>query len=703
MRTYPSGSVLGVGKIGGARTVALGVTAALLFACVTVVVSAQPAPTRKVLLRLDANLKDPSLDFVLDDREITAQSLQAPMALRHGNHELLVLRQGKLVELLQFEIGPTTPAELTLKQKDPPPGPDEPDFRPSNVAPTTPTPLSRDELRRRGEWVPLFNGKDRSGWRSLPKVTGKWQVENGILVESGIFGPLFTVEDDWTDVHLHLEAKITAGGSGVCLRAPLESKPGRDSCVVYIGGKMGTGSFRIDGGELVQNKNKLVPPDTWFTMDVILRGNHTLVKVDDRVVIDHRDKENKIVKGHISLLPMFAKAGAIHYRRIMVRDLAPERLLPKDKKDDFPPEKIAPRTANYLKYTVHTVPLSDKLAGRSRVMMAHSAGAGFRMGWNAKGAAHITPMNEDLKRTGPDIVLPDRELRALAVHDDGTMVALVLQPPVEIDAVGLDAAGRVLFKTPLTGANGNGPGTHFASRWFNYAEIESTGKEFAVHFAHEVHLKGGAKHQGGYFARLDQKGTKLQENQWTVSHSLDQALLYHRGDWFTASVGDAFPFGIPFINRSQKKARSLIYPAKDHREGFKPKRTRLADLVGIGNEVGLAFVTFGGETWHTFYALMDRTGEVKRLVNLPTKIPPTTHASANLARFGGDMLLIWTETDATTAYVPIDSAGRFLAQPTLVDVPAGRRNDLALFANGDVGWLDVTRGRNEVTLVRVKR
>ena len=39
----------------------------------------------------------------------------------------------------------------------------------------------------------------------------------------------------------------------------------------------------------------------------------------------------------------------------------------------------------------------------------------------------------------------------------------------------------------------------------------------------------------------------------------------------------------------------------------------------------------------------------------------------------------------------------------LVDVPFGRRNDLARFANGDVGWLTGTRGAKEVTLVRVMR
>jgi hypothetical protein len=287
------------------------------------------------------------------------------------------------------------------------------------------------------------------------------------------------------------------------------------------------------------------------------------------------------------------------------------------------------------------------------------------------------------------------------MKDDGTIIAVVFQPPCEMDVLGLNSAGRILFTTPLTGEKGNGPGTHFASKWFSYAKLVSSGKEFAVHFAHEMHSKGGAKHQGGYFARLDGKGNKLQENHWTVSHSLDQALLYHRGDWFTASVGDAHPIGIPFINRSQKKARSLIYPPQAQRDGFHPKMTHLGSMVGVGEDVALAFVTRVSDTWQAYYSVMDHTGEVKRLVNILDKIPPTTHAGVNLARFGSDLLLLWTETDTTTRYVSIDSAGRFLGQPTLVELPIGRRNDLVYFSNGDVGWLAATRGTSEVKLVRV--
>jgi hypothetical protein len=37
-----------------------------------------------------------------------------------------------------------------------------------------------------------------------------------------------------------------------------------------------------------------------------------------------------------------------------------------------------------------------------------------------------------------------------------------------------------------------------------------------------------------------------------------------------------------------------------------------------------------------------------------------------------------------------------------VEQPFFRRNDLAIFANGDVGWLTAVASANEVKLVRVR-
>src|SRR5437762_1597886 len=72
------------------------------------------APTKTVLLKIAVDIKDATLEFFLDDREISAKVLRAPMKVPHGAHELVVLRNSELQAIYQFEVGPKTGAEIVL-------------------------------------------------------------------------------------------------------------------------------------------------------------------------------------------------------------------------------------------------------------------------------------------------------------------------------------------------------------------------------------------------------------------------------------------------------------------------------------------------------------------------------------------------------------------------------------------------------------
>jgi hypothetical protein len=622
------------------------------------------------------------------------------MDLPFGTHVLVVLRGSEPIEVHQFEVKHDTGPQIALKQGEPPPGEEEADFPPGleadavpSVPPPPPSP-ARQEARRKGEWVQLFNGKDLSGWRTRTGTPGNWRVTNGILSCPG-GGGLFTEENDWSDVEVLIEARFSSliTPSRLFLRAPPSLRVDM-SYMVEIGGTKPrpTGSIFIGGRAPRQAlvETQLVPPDTWFRMEVTIREHQIVTKLNGQMVAKFTDEKKARWKGHLALTHSKNPKGGIHFRRIEARDLAPERLADK------------PAAG---KYTVHTIPLPEALAQKPatpHLMIGAAPGGGFKLGWNdGNGRGHITTLGPDLKPVGADIVLRNLDLRGLAVNDDGSMVALVFEPPCQMHALGLDSGGRLLFKTTLTGANGNGPGTRFANSWFRNGKVVASGQEFAVHFGHFVQTQGGAQHQGGYYAQLDRQGNKLQERPWTVSHSLDQALLHHSGDWLTASVGDTFPRGLAFFNRTQKSQR-LIYPPAAQKDSYQPNATHLGNMVAVEDDVGLAFVTRVGETWQYLYVLMDKAGEVASFVKL-REGGPVNGAAVNLAPFGPDLLLLWTETETRTGFVPIDSTGRFLSEPTFVDETIGRRNDLALFPNGDVGWLTASRGAAEVKLVRVSR
>ena len=45
----------------------------------------------------------------------------------------------------------------------------------------------------------------------------------------------------------------------------------------------------------------LVPPDTWFTQEVIANGNHIQILVNGKKVVDFKDEKNTYTRGHFAI------------------------------------------------------------------------------------------------------------------------------------------------------------------------------------------------------------------------------------------------------------------------------------------------------------------------------------------------------------------------------------------------------------------
>src|SRR5206468_5742957 len=82
--------------------------------------------------------------------------------------------------------------------------------------------IRAEDRKDRDGWVPLFNGKDLTGWKVYPSGTGKWKVEEGILIGSGPASHLFTERGDYTNFRFRVEAMINDhGNSGQYFRAAI--------------------------------------------------------------------------------------------------------------------------------------------------------------------------------------------------------------------------------------------------------------------------------------------------------------------------------------------------------------------------------------------------------------------------------------------------------------------------------------------------
>jgi hypothetical protein len=185
-------------------------------------------------------------------------------------------------------------------------------------------------------WVPLFNGKDLSGWKTDPAQPGDWSVEGGVL--KGL-GPdtshLYTERDDYKDFHLRVEARINEGGnSGVYVRAgsaPVwpANKPtypfGYEAQIYHSdrANEPQTGSlFAGPDGAVVRVSESPARPGEWFTLEVIAQGNHLVVKVNGRTTADYTDDRQRFMRGRIALQTM-ERATVAEFRKVEVRELSP--------------------------------------------------------------------------------------------------------------------------------------------------------------------------------------------------------------------------------------------------------------------------------------------------------------------------------------------------------------------------------------------
>lgn len=169
------------------------------------------------------------------------------------------------------------------------------------------------------DWIVMFNGKNLDGWKANERPEN-WTVEDGAIVGRGERSHLFYMKEQCEDCEFVAEVKINdKGNSGMYFRA--EFGPGWPK-----GYEAQVNSTHTDWkrtGSLynfVNIKEQLVPPDTWFTQHIIARGNHIIIKVNDKVVVDFVDEKNTYQKGYLAL-QQHDPGSVVRYRNLRMRHL----------------------------------------------------------------------------------------------------------------------------------------------------------------------------------------------------------------------------------------------------------------------------------------------------------------------------------------------------------------------------------------------
>jgi hypothetical protein len=200
---------------------------------------------------------------------------------------------------------------------------------------------SKNTTKSKDGWVTILDAKSFKDWKVAPERAtskveetatvkrvvagdslrdGKWTFENGVLHGEGGVSHIFSPRGDYQNFDYRAELKIKdKGNSGMYFRTAF----GNGFPNGYEAQINSTHTDPKRTGSLYNFKNvmeQLVPPDTWFTQEVIADGNHIIIKVNGKVAVDYVDDKNTYTKGHFAF-QQHNLGSEVWIRNVQVKEL----------------------------------------------------------------------------------------------------------------------------------------------------------------------------------------------------------------------------------------------------------------------------------------------------------------------------------------------------------------------------------------------
>ena len=185
-------------------------------------------------------------------------------------------------------------------------------------------------------WVPLFNGKDLTGWR-VNENPATFTVQDGAIVAKGPRSHLFYDGDfqkhTFTDFELKVDVMTQPranGGIYILTEFQASGWPGKGFEVQvnnsFPGDPRKTGSLY----EVLDVKEDLVKDNVWFTEHIIVKGDTIVVRVNDKEVVRWTQPAGwagtsgfagrRIAPGTIALQG-HDPGSTTHYKNILIKPL----------------------------------------------------------------------------------------------------------------------------------------------------------------------------------------------------------------------------------------------------------------------------------------------------------------------------------------------------------------------------------------------
>jgi hypothetical protein len=190
-------------------------------------------------------------------------------------------------------------------------------------------------------FVPIFNGKNLSGWTIRGQFGPGYVVEDGKIVcpaDGG--GNLFT-EKEYANFILRFEFKLEeASNNGIGIRAPYEGDAAYKGMEIQIldhdapvyRGKLRPAQYHGSIYDVVAAKTGyLKPTGEWNVEEIIADGRHIKVTLNGTVIVDARLDEvtdPAVLKKHPGLARTTGHIGLLgHHSRVEFRNMRVKELV----------------------------------------------------------------------------------------------------------------------------------------------------------------------------------------------------------------------------------------------------------------------------------------------------------------------------------------------------------------------------------------
>jgi len=190
------------------------------------------------------------------------------------------------------------------------------------------------ELTSDDEFVPLFNGKDLSGWVNVNCAEQTWQVREGMIICSGVPKGMLRTDKQYENFILELEWRHTkpGGNAGLFIHSdalPAAGHPFPRAIEIQIMDGNGGDVFAIQGATLTPAQphpqgwmrslpveNRVRPAGQWNHYRLESRDGMITLAVNGKIVT--RAYHANPRKGYICLE---SEGSEIHFRNIRIRQL----------------------------------------------------------------------------------------------------------------------------------------------------------------------------------------------------------------------------------------------------------------------------------------------------------------------------------------------------------------------------------------------